>query len=266
MTLPESFDADTLCNPLEGGGDRFVRARRVFHAVLVAKLESDGALTENKLAQRLYWFEVALSEKEVEQLIASAARHGMIVPLPDAGPLLEDDENGEIRWIPTERGRALPHPRGSALGDLGALLPGALDQLRAGLSGWSALAVAVLAATGIGAAVGPGGKVAGALTLFLFLLAWCLAAVRAEGDLAAAAAVWPRFRRCHPKRWEWQVAPLRAELLMGGILLATACFLVGWVADSRVPAYGGVLIGFVVLLIWAIYALPKKRAWQAEGH
>jgi hypothetical protein len=268
---PNSFTADTLCAPLEGGQKEFVRARRVFHAVLVEKLETDGALTLEKMKERLFWFHVQLTDTEVDQLVASAARHGVIEPLEKAGPDLEENcqENGgkDQRWIATDRGRDLPNPRGTAFEDFGALMPRAIEQLQRAAGGWLTLLIAALAIAGFSATLGTGGRIVGAATILGFLAIWCYHGVRGERDLAAAAEVWPRFKETQTARWQWQTAKFRSEILMGGSLASAGFFLAALAAWSRV-SQALVAIGIVVGLGTGIYFLvrirPLRNAWLTK--
>jgi hypothetical protein len=240
----------------------------VFHAVLVMKLDSDGALTLRELKQRLFWFGVKMTDNEVDQLVASAARHAIVVPLANAGPGLGEEEIEQTRWIPTDRGRELPSPRGTGFEDFGSLLPVVLRQLQQAIAAWFPVLVAALAAVGFSASLGAGGRAAGAVTLLVFLVVWCGYGIRGERDLAAAAEIWPRFREARPKRCQWQTSRWRAETLVGGAVSAVALFLAALVVlelrTSLVLVGAGLITLFVTWIIYRLRILPLFEAWQAE--
>lgn len=256
------------CEPLEGEARGRPRARRVFHAILVKKLEMDGALTVKELQGRLHWFKLKLNDLEVDQLVASAARHQVIEPLTDPNPTPEDEET-DTRWVATDRGRQIPYPTGASFEDLGTHAPSVFARLTGSFSAWSALALTFVAALGAGA-ITADKTLAAAFVIFAFVALVCFAGVQAERDLKAAGAAWPRFQKRYPLRWKWQALPGRSEVVTAGALIALAFVLAAWVAHpdedaSRNLALVAAAVGVATLLLHLLRLAPLSREWRAES-
>lgn len=257
------------CKPLEGQARGMPRARRVFHAILVHKLEMDGALSIEEMHTRLYWFGLRLKELEIEQLVASAERHGVIVPLAKAGAKPEHERKA-IRWIATADGRALPYPRGASLEDLGSLIPAALEQLRTGVLAWLTAIATLLAAVGLASSGAAEKRIVAVFLVFAFVLLLGLAGIKAERDLAAAANAWPRFKKQRPRRWEWQTLPGRSEvstfanLLAIGLALVSLALVPTWVPALLFAAAGAIVAG-ASRLIYVTRLRRLAEEWRNEA-
>jgi hypothetical protein len=213
---------------------------------------------------RIGWFLLACADHEVEQIVESARRHGIIVPL--AEPSTSDP--ALPRWIAAEAGRKLPFPRNTAPGDLSAHLPSALERVRALVTGWSAAALAVIAAAGVGAGVVTSQiAIAGGIAAVVALVA--AAGVRAERDLQAAAHAWPRLKAERPNRWRWQTMPGRSEVTAVGTFSAISLVLLAWILglDSvagKACTVAGAAVAVITALIYLCRIRPVSKAWRDE--
>jgi hypothetical protein len=235
--------------------------------VLVEKLDTDGALSKAALAttRRLGWFELPLEPPEVDQLVASAFAHGIAEPLTEPGSA---QQGVETRWLPTERGRQLPFPRGASVLDYGIFAVNIVGNVRRLFTDWWAIALAALAAGGIG--IANKDQLLAAAAAFVFVALVILQGMRAERDLKAAAEAWPRLKAERPARWKWQTLSGRAELVAASQLSVMALLAAAWAIDSESAWQRWTLIAALVVTAFALIAyyvrlVPLRRAWKREA-
>ena len=227
------------------------RVRGVFHPALVAHLEAFGAGSVSEMRRHGFsCFGLPLIEGEIQALVESARRHGLVEPLEHdqtaSGSLIR-----EVEWIATERGHRVRPVRTLAPGHLLHSIADIASPARQFFSGWISMASLVVSVVFVEvlepspalsrAIVG----VSSALVLY-FLLG---RAITAEYRLRAAVRAWPRLENAHPGQYTWHTASLRfwpgpvtAILFGAGVLM--------WVLVDRRPAAAlfavGVLFGVVV--------------------
>lgn len=236
------------------------RARRVYHAVLVRKLLSDGALTIRGLTGRLIWFHLDFNEVEVRQIVTSAAAHGAVESLTTV--------NGQQAWAPTELGRKLAEPRGAALEDLLSFSGSALASVQQALRDWWAVVVGALAIGGVG--IANDNSLLGAIAAFVFLTLLVSQGVRGERDMKAAAECWPRLKEQRTERWRWQTLPGRPEAVAVWILATFGLLSAAWAISGSSPWQGRCLIaagaaGLVGMVLYRLRLVPLANAWRSRA-
>jgi hypothetical protein len=239
-------------------------ARRVYHGVLVEKLENDGALTTDELTMRLGWFELPFQPSEVKALVASARAHGVIEPLPQPG---SEGKDAEARWITTQRGRQLPVPRGASARDYGSFLTNVINDIRELFKNFWPIVLAALAAGGIGIANDT--QLQAASGVFLVVALVVIQGLRAERDLEAAARAWPRLKIERWPRWKWQTLRGRAEFVAASQLSVAALLAAAWAIDSnaweRRIEVAAAVVAAATGIAYRQWLTPLARAWKAPG-
>ena len=227
--------------------DRYPRARGVFHEVLLAHLNEQGASTADELeARELEWFYLPFERQEIAEIVESARRHGLVAPLGQT----VDGHNRRVQgieWAPTQRGAELKRPpavvsRGDMLSSLRSW-PRLLQQA----SGLIALVVGAatlkrmtdqgVVRLGLAGAVG--------IVVLLLLL---VSSRRNYGRLRQAALAWSRLQRDRPKFYAWQTARWRFWARLGAWLLILASVGLGFANVIGSAAMGvGMLAGATLL-------------------
>jgi hypothetical protein len=211
-----------------------------FHRTLLAHLEAHGALSLaglRRTAPRV--LDLSLNGPEVEALLDSARRHGLVESLPPAAERTAGA--GETEWAPTERGRAkIGGPAQLGFG-LAKLLPVALivpvvTELSKNLDTTGDVVLAISA--GIGA-------------LFLLLLLSLAIHRRSQGALPRRIALeWSRHAVELPALNRWYRRPARNALYCLGALVVVA-LAAGTMLSAFSPA-GGTLGMAAVALLYAV--------------
>jgi hypothetical protein len=239
------------------------RARRVYHAALAGYLKEYGAQTGAQLRGQFGWFFLQFTESEVEQLVQSARLYGVVEAIPSSSP-------DEPAWWPTDRGNALPFPRGASLEDLALAVLAALqtsDTIRDVIQNWWGI-LASLAAV-LGAQLILTERIAGWLIAAVALAALCFvlaSGLRGELALRAAAEQWPRLKIYRPawhafetRRCSRRLTPLGIFLVAG---LVSASIVEGWTWGWLIPI--GAAVVTVAYDQVAMRSLRTRRRREIE--
>ncbi len=240
------------------------RVRQVFHAALISHLEAFGAESVSEIRrQRFSCFGLPLTEGEIQTLVESTRRHGLVEPLGHdrtaSGSPIRMDE-----WIPTKRGRRIKPVRTLAPRHLLLSMRDIANPARQFFSAWISIATLVASLVLVklsepspalrAAIVG----VSSALVLYFVLVR----AITTEYSLRAAARAWPRLDNARPAQYRWHTVALRfwpgpiALSLLGAA--AVVVVLVDWVPAAALAAVG-LLFGLVAAILISPLRADAKR-------
>lgn len=272
-----SLPTDGFRRPQTPDAPRWPPVQRHYLAMLVDYLTQKGASSTVELTGSLRWFDLTLTANEVEWLVDTARRHGLIAPLGierDARGIPVDDE-----WVPTEAGSKLRRPRGARIADLrtnlgeGVGLIGSATEFMKPLTPvlvlFGSLAGVAALKQRLGADLLPPLVAATALALIGVVL---LLGMHGERSLRAAAVCWPRLEAYRPAVYEWITCRWRSWAFGIGlwvcVALPAAAAVTGmegaarwvWVSLLALTAYAAsVLVGLFVR-----WRAPLHRAYREE--
>ena len=237
------------------------RARGVFHAALIAHLDEYGAASVSEMrSKRFECFGVPLEEDEIQVLVESARRHGLVAPLAH-----DRTASGsailELEWSPTERGRGVKPVRTLAPGHLLLSVWDVASPAREFLSVWISIATLLASLLFVGLSdPSPGLKAAAvAVSSVLVLYFVLIRALRAEYRLRAAVRAWPRLERVHPGQYIWHTKHLRFWLGPVVVILLTAGVAV-WVLSTWRPGVALFAVATVVAGVGETLIHARRRA------
>jgi hypothetical protein len=206
--------------------ETYPRSRGVFHEVLLAHLNEHGASTIAELEARpLSWFYLPLNHDEIADVMESARRHGLVVPLDHRVDGHERPLRG-VEWAPTERGAALHEPSGMSRRSLFSGLVSGPTRFRQTLADVLPL-IGFFAGAAVLKQLTDGSTrfvIAGAIVAVL-LLVMLERGIRAEQRLCEAAQAWPRLASWRPRYHKWQMGRLRRFwVLSAGFVVLVASY------------------------------------------
>jgi hypothetical protein len=197
------------------------KARAVFHQVLLAHLGGHGASSITRLRRDdIKYFRTSFAEPEIECIVESARRHGLVEPLDQP-----KDAHGipicEPEWTPVERGKSFRRPRGLAIRDAAGDLGQAFDRSKA-----------AYAAIGGGVAVVGTGLlhdankylVALPAAVVVALATLMIVGLQRDTALRHAAKAWPRLRTHDERFFAWQTGTKRLWVRAVAVLMYLAYF------------------------------------------
>jgi hypothetical protein len=243
-------------------------ARAVFHSVLAIDLKARGAGTTDQLYHRLSWFMLPFERDEIDQILESARRNGIIRLLGDAVDALGNPVTGE--WVLTEAGQKLKRPRALALPDLGR---GALGSSAGFSTAFTSVKGLLLgAAPYLGIYLGVKFDVAEVTKLTLVAVgALILGTVLVNGmigdlKLREAARSWPRMQEKRHARYLYQLSLARLAFIPAMMIVVyltgAAGLLLGadwwWIVGVAVVEL------LIAVLVYLGCLRSLRRAWSAN--
>jgi hypothetical protein len=251
------------------GRSRARRARAVFHGALAHDLNDRGAATIDELWLRLDWFLLPLDREEIEEIVESARRHGIVTEAFGRRDPSGERVRGE--WTCTKAGRKLGRPTALSFPDLGHRLVGKNDSLAKLIDSVKSAAAALLplAAVLLGIHVLDApttGTLATAAVVGAVIVSVFAYGINGELNLRCAAAAWPRFQSQRSARWRYQrswVCALYLPLAVAAVSVTVGvCFRSGHLE----PPPAQILVAEGLLLIGTYFAvvLPLHRGWAPD--
>lgn len=244
------------------------RTRSVFHAALAAELNDRGMASIDELYLRLDWFLLPLTKGEIEQIVESARRHGLVREAPrglDAYGCLASRQ-----WMTTGAGRKLGRPRALALPDLGHRLLGDHEAIAKLFDAAKTVAVGVVPVLVLLLGIkvfdaGSLGTVATAGAVGVVIASVFVYGINGELNLRCAAEAWPRFRKERHGRYRYQRSWVCSLYLPVVVAMASMTIGLGFVSGHfEVPLDVCVAEALLIVGLYISVVRPMRGLWQGD--